>query len=64
MLGIDWDLFQGGPFDEACVEITNQTERVGLEYRHCVVSDEPDVFFALWFRGAVGSTNHRVFTHI
>lgn len=45
MLGINWDLFQGGPFDEARVEITNQTERVGLEYRHCVVSDEPDVFF-------------------
>ena len=46
MLGINWDLFQGGPFDEAKVEITTQTAKIGLEYRHCVVSDEPEVFFA------------------
>lgn len=46
MLGINWDLFQGGGFDEAKVEIMAQTEPIGLEYSHCVVSDKPEVFFA------------------
>ena len=46
MLGINWDLFQGGSFDEARLEITEQTEKIGLTYRHCVVSDSPEDFFA------------------
>lgn len=46
MLGINWDLFQGGSFAEAKVDITEQANKSGLEYAHCVVSDEPERFFA------------------
>ena len=45
MLGINWDLFQGGSYTEAKVDIAEQIEKLGLEYSQCVVSDEPDVFF-------------------
>lgn len=45
MLGINWDLFQGGSFAEAKVDIVEQTDTHGLDYSQCVVSDEPDVFF-------------------
>ena len=45
MLGISWDLFQGGSFAEAKVDIKEQIDKRGLEYSQCVVSDEPDVFF-------------------
>ena len=38
-------MFQGGSFDEAKVDIVEQTDRLGLGYSQCVVSDEPDVFF-------------------
>lgn len=46
MLGINWDLFQGGSFAEAKVDIAEQASKSGLEYAHCVVSDEPEHFFA------------------
>lgn len=45
MLGINWDLFQGGSYAEAKIDIVNQTEKLGLAYDQCVISDEPDVFF-------------------
>ena len=45
MLGINWDLFQGGSFAEAKIAISNHTDNLGLAYAHCVISDEPDVFF-------------------
>ena len=44
MLSISWDLFQGGSFAEAKVDVKEQIDK-RFEYSQCVVSDEPDVFF-------------------
>ena len=46
ILGINWDLFQGGSFEEARTEILEHTTPIGLKYKHAVVSDQPEAFFA------------------
>ena len=46
MLGINWDLFQGGSLSEALNEVTIAASGEGIEYDHCVVTDEPEKFFA------------------
>ncbi len=46
MLGINWDLFQGGTHAEAMQEVSEVAKSAGLEYAQCIVTDQPDAFFA------------------
>ena len=46
MLGINWDLFQGGTHAEARHDVAQVAQDAGLEYAQCIVTDEPDTFFA------------------
>jgi hypothetical protein len=46
MLGINWDLFQGGELSEALNEITTAATGEGIKYDHCVVTDDPETFFS------------------
>lgn len=45
MLGISWDLFQGGTPQEVCMEIQSMCAEFAIHYPQMVVTDRPDQFF-------------------
>jgi len=46
ILGISWDLFQGGRPDEVCSHVDSVALAHGIEYLSLIVASSPEAFFA------------------
>ena len=46
ILGVSWDLFQGGELSKVCSDVERMKERFGIEYPSMLVVEPPEQFFA------------------
>lgn len=45
ILGISWDLFQGGELSKVCADIERMKDAFGLEYSSMLIVESPEQFF-------------------